>query len=364
MDEHYYAAIMAGGGGTRLWPLSRRSRPKQSLALIGNRTLFQVAVDRVRPLIPVERIFVMTGVDQADMLKEQYPDIPEGNFLLEPEPRGTAAAIGLAAVHIENADTEGTMACLTADHFIKDEAAFRDTLLGALTGANGGGLFTLGIQPTAPDPSYGYIHKGEPAGEFAGHKAYSVLAFKEKPDVELAREYVQDGDYLWNSGMFFWRADAILKEIGQQLPDLHRGLKEIQAVLDTTKATEVVSREWNRFENITIDYGVMEAAHDVYVLPASDLGWVDVGDWGRLFDILADDDEDVLAPDTDLVLDSTSSMIVKGGGADDKLVAVLGVKNLIVIETDDVLLVCNRQNAEKVKRIVEQLKKEGREQYL
>ncbi|MGD8634817.1 MAG: sugar phosphate nucleotidyltransferase, partial [Anaerolineales bacterium] len=200
MDDHFYAAIMAGGGGTRLWPLSRRSRPKQSLALIGERTLFQLAVDRVRPLIPLERIFVMTGVDQAAMLKEQYPQIPADNFLLEPEPKGTAAAIGLAAVHIEAVDPDGIMACLTADHFIKNEVEFRDTLLGALTGANKGGLFTLGVQPTGPDPSYGYIHKGERAGEFAGHSAYKVQAFKEKPDAQLAREYVQDGEYLWNSG--------------------------------------------------------------------------------------------------------------------------------------------------------------------
>jgi mannose-1-phosphate guanylyltransferase len=365
MNNHLYAAIMAGGGGTRLWPLSRRSRPKQSLTLFGDKTLFQIAVDRIRPLIPIERVLVMTGGDQVGLLSEQCPDIPVQNFLVEPEPRGTASAIGLAAVYIEAMDPDGTMACLTADHFIKNEAEFRDTLLGALTGAYAGGLFTLGIQPSSPDSSYGYIRMGELSGEFAGHRTYSVESFTEKPDAELAREYIQSGNYLWNSGMFFWRVDAILAEMKRQLPRMHKSLRSIQASLGKKNAGEVIRKEWKGLQNTTIDYGVMEGAEHVYVLPAANLGWVDVGDWGRLFHILADKPQDVIAPDSDLVVNSTGSMIIHSDDIDEqKLIALLGVEDLVVVETKDVLLVCKRESAEQVKSLVERLKSSGMEKYL
>lgn len=365
MNDHFYAAIMAGGGGTRLWPLSRRSRPKQSLSLFGDKTLFQISVDRIRPLIPIERIFVMTGEDQVELLIAQYPEIPEGNFLIEPEARGTAAAIGLAAVHIESQDPEGVMACLTADHFMRSETKFRETLLGALSGAYQGGLFTLGIEPTAPDPSYGYIHIGELSAEHAGFKVYRVQSFKEKPDEELAREYLRSGEYLWNSGMFFWRAGEILLEMKRQLPNLHSGLRAIQSALGKQNYAEVVRTEWQRFKNTTIDYGVMEGAESVYVLPAAELGWIDVGDWGRLFEILAHDDDDVIASGSDLVIDSAGSMITRSESArSGRLIALLGVEDLIVVETEDVLLICKRQNAERVKAMVEKLKSSGMDEYL
>ncbi len=365
MIEHFYAAIMAGGGGTRLWPLSRRSRPKQSLALFGEKTLFQVAVDRIRPLIPIDRVLVMTGEDQVELLREQYPEIPGQNFLIEPEARGTAAAIGLAAVRIVSQDPDGVMACLTADHFIRDESRFRDTLQNAMSGAYGGGLFTLGIQPTAPDPSYGYIHVGSLSREYDDHAVYRVQSFKEKPDSERALEYVQSGEYLWNSGMFFWRADVILDEMERQLPDLHSGLRTIQSSFGKKNLADVVRHEWGNFENTTIDYGVMEGAKDVYVLPAADLGWIDVGDWGRLFEILAGDDEDVIASGSDMVLDSVGSLIMRSDTTPSgKLIAVLGVEDIVVVETDDVLLICKRQHAERVKAIVEKLKSSGLQQYL
>lgn len=365
MNEHFFAAIMAGGGGTRLWPLSRRSRPKQSLALFDQKTLFQVAVDRIRPLIPLERVLVMTGEDQAGLLKEQYPELPDENFLIEPEPRGTAAAIGFAAVHIESRDPEGTMACLTADHYIRDEARFRDLLAGALEGAHQGGLFTLGITPTNPDPSYGYIHIGERVGEFAGSEAFRVLAFKEKPAPAIAQEYLESGEYLWNSGMFFWRAAEILAEMQHQLPALHQGLMEIQAALSTNEAADVVREVWAHFVNTTIDYGVMEAAEDVYVMPASGLGWVDVGDWGRLYEILVSGDVDLVAPESTIIKDSDSSLVLQAESVGkERLIALVDVHDLVVIDTQDALLICKRQSAERVKDLIEALKSSGKEEYL
>lgn len=365
MREHFYAAIMAGGGGTRLWPLSRRSRPKQSLSLFGTNTLFQVAVDRVRPLIPLERIFVMTGQDQVELLRSQYPELPASNFLIEPEARGTAAAIGLAAVHIENLDSEGTMACLTADHFIKNEDRFREVLLAALNGAQQGGLFTLGILPTAPDPSYGYIHKAQEAGVFQGFQSYAVESFNEKPDLDLAQKYVESGDYFWNSGMFIWRVGRILDEMERQLPDLHSGLRRIQSALGKGSEDQVVQGEWGAFESTTIDYGVMEGANEVFVLPAEDLGWVDVGDWGRLFEILAGDEGEVIASKADLVLDSTGSLIFRSEEIDPgKLIAAVDIEDLVIIETEDVLLICKRQSAQKVRTLVEKLKSSSMDKYL
>lgn len=365
MSEHYYAAIMAGGGGTRLWPLSRRGQPKQALALSGERTLFQVAVDRIRPLIPLERVFVMTGQDQVAILSEQYPGLPAENFLIEPAARGTAAAIGLAAVQIQKLDPEGVMACLTADHFIKAEADFRDVLHAALAGAESGGLFTLGIVPTEPDPSYGYIHAGEPAGTFKGHPSLKVASFTEKPDLDRAQEYLQSGDYYWNSGMFIWKVDEILAEIERQLPDLYSGLRRIQAAIGNENASDVVGEVWPTIENTTIDYGVMEGAGEVYVIPTDDLGWVDVGDWGRLFEILASDAGDVVAHGNDIVIDGKGSLILRSKDVDPgKLVAAIDIEDLVIIETQDVLLVCKRQSAERVKSLVETLKSIGKDQYL
>jgi mannose-1-phosphate guanylyltransferase len=365
INEHFYAAIMAGGGGTRLWPLSRRSRPKQSLALFDEKTLFQVAIDRIRPLIPIERIFVMTGEDQVALLKAQYPEIEDRNFLIEPHPRGTAAAIGLAAIHIEALDPDGTMACLTADHFIKNESEFRETLFAALSGAYDGGLYTLGIQPTGPDPSYGYIHKGENCAEFAAHQVYKVEAFKEKPDREIAQKYLESGEYLWNSGMFFWRADVILEEMRAQLPNLFSGMRAIQESIGAQDYDDVVRNKWDTFESTTIDYGVMEGARDVFVVPVAGLGWVDVGDWGRLFDILNADKDGVVASKSDIMLDSKNNMVIRAPNIDaEKLVALLGVEDLVVVETPDVLLICRRQSAVQVKAMVEKLKSSGMERYL
>jgi mannose-1-phosphate guanylyltransferase len=311
MGSNYYAAIMAGGGGTRLWPLSRQRRPKQALKFFGDRTLFQVSVERILPIIDPANILVLTIEDHAQILDKQEESLLQSNFIIEPSPRGTASAIGLAAIYLNHRDPGSVMACLTADH-----------------------LVTLGITPNAPDPTYGYIHKGDEAEKYRGLQTYTVQAFKEKPDAALAREYQQSGEYSWNSGMFVWRTERILEEIQRQMPDLFSGLQEIEKALDTDQERETVAAVWNKLKSITIDYGVMEGAEDVVVIPADDLGWIDVGDWNRLYNVLEkDEDGNVSDADTTLLLDTHD--------------------DLVVIDTEDVLLICRREKADQVKRLVD-----------
>ncbi len=365
MTDHFYAAIMAGGGGTRLWPLSRRRRPKQSLALFGDRSLFRMAVDRVLPIIPPERILILTVEDQMGLLREQAPEVPEANFILEPAPRGTASAIGLAAVHLMQRDPEAVMACLTADHYIGNTHRFREVLLAAHDAAMQGSLITLGITPSRPDPGYGYIRRGAPEAQHRGFQAFRVRSFQEKPSPETAEAYIASGEYSWNSGMFIWRAQAILDEIALQMPALHRGLGAIRAALGKDDEQEIIRQVWGGLETVTVDYGIMEGARDVLVIPADDLGWTDVGDWGRLFDILEKDPQGNLTIGGEgLIEGGSGNFIVLDVGDARKLVALLDVKDLVVVDTGDALLVCKRQKAHRVKELVGLLKRGGMDDLL
>ncbi|NOR90789.1 MAG: NTP transferase domain-containing protein [Anaerolineales bacterium] len=355
MGSNYYAAIMAGGGGTRLWPLSRKKRPKQALKFFGDRTLFQVSVERILPIIDPANILVLTIDDHAQILAKQEEALLQSNFIIEPSPRGTASAIGLAAIYLNHRDPGSVMACLTADHYMANEPAFRELLQAAYDGALDNHLVTLGITPNAPDPTYGYIHKGDEAEKYRGLQTYTVQAFKEKPDAALAREYQQSGEYSWNSGMFVWRTERILEEIQRQMPDLFSGLQEIEKALDTERERETVAAVWNELKSITIDYGVMEGAEDVVVIPADDLGWIDVGDWNRLYNVLEkDDDGNVSDADTTLLLDTRGVIVLQDEQRDsDRLIAALGIDGLVIIDTEDVLLICQREKADQVKRLVD-----------
>jgi len=355
MGSNYYAAIMAGGGGTRLWPLSRKKRPKQALKFFGDRTLFQVSVERVLPIIEPANILVLTVEDHAEILAKQEELLLTKNFIIEPSPRGTASAIGLAAIYLNHRDPGSVMACLTADHYMANEPAFRELLLAAYEAALDDHLVTLGITPEAPDPTYGYIHKGEESNIYRGLRTFSVRAFKEKPDKDLARKYQQSGDYSWNSGMFVWRTDRILGEIQRQMPDLFSGLQEIEKALDTDRERETVDAVWNELKSITIDYGVMEGADGVVVIPADDLGWIDVGDWNRLYKVLEKDESGNVGDiESALLLDTRGVLILQEEQIDSgRLIAALGVDDLVIIDTEDVLLICRREMADQVKRLVD-----------
>ena len=365
MDD-FTAVIMAGGGGTRLWPISRRRRPKQSLRLFGDQTLFQIAVDRLLPIMSPDRILVVTVAEQAELLQPQVPMVPASNFLLEPAPRGTASVIGLAAIVLRRQNPEFVMANLTADHYIANVDKFQELLLAAYEVACQGELVTLGITPRYPDTGYGYIHRGEALGTFCGYQAYRVEAFKEKPDLATAEAYVNSGEYVWNSGMFVWKASRILDEIERQMPDLFSGLMEIEAALGTPEEGRVLEEGWNELESETIDFGVMEGADQVAVIPADDLGWWDVGGWNRLFELMEpDEDGNLLVAPKTFALDVHRTLIYQDPEIEgERLIAALGVDDLIVIDTGDVLLVCRRERAEELRRLVQELTNAGLDHYL
>jgi mannose-1-phosphate guanylyltransferase len=360
MAGELFAVVMAGGGGTRLWPASRRQRPKQSLRLLGDRSLFQLAVDRLRPLLPLERILVVTGADQVELLRRQAPELPEQCFVVEPEPRGTAAVAGLASLIVERRLPGAVMACVTADHAIADPESFREALVAAHALALEGDLVTLGITPAYPATGYGYVERGEVRGVFNGVQAYRVKAFKEKPTSELAKAYVSDGKHFWNSGMFVWRGDCLRKEIARQMPDLEAGLLQVEATLGAPGNAEAFAQAWAKLPRQTIDYGIMEHAERVSVIPADDLGWTDIGSWDRLLEVLPSDKDGNLAlgEGTPLLVDSHGTLVY--GEEARRLIVTLGVQDLIVVDTGDALLVCPRDRAEEIRSIVERLRSEGR----
>jgi mannose-1-phosphate guanylyltransferase len=356
--DDYFAVIMAGGGGTRLWPLSRQDRPKQTLALFGDRSLFQMAVERVHPLIPMERLRIATIRAQVGLLREQVPALPADGFLIEPAPRGTASVVGLAAVTLAHEDAQAVMAVLTADHHIANETLLRSLLAAAYQPAKDGHLVTLGIEPTQASTGYGYLELGEQVGEVGGHPFHKVESFREKPDQQTAERYLAAGNYLWNSGMFVWRVDRILQEFDRHMPELAAGLARITEALGTSSAVQVVEQVWETLRSQTIDFGVMENADDVVVLPTKDLGWWDVGSWNRLYDVLPLDEQGNLVLAQELIaLDTSGTLIVQEPGQ-SRLVATLGVNDLVIVDTGVVLLVTTRDRAEQVRALVDQLRQD------
>lgn len=363
MFEQYYAVIMAGGGGTRLWPLSRQALPKQMLKLVGDRTLFQMAVDRLQGLFTPDRILVVTVAEQAVKLQAQVPEIPAENYLIEPMPRGTASVVGLAAIALQKRDPQATMAVLTADHFITNVASFQNLLRAAHDLAQAGYLVTLGIQPTYPATGYGYIHRGEALGEYQGLPAYRVLRFKEKPNEDLAREMVAGGDHDWNSGMFIWQVGTILQAFEQLMPELYVKLREISQSWGGVQQKQVVESVWPAIRPETIDYGIMEKADRAAVLPATDLGWNDVGSWESLFEVLpVDENGNIILGAEHLGLDTKSSLICADSGK--RLIVTIGAQDLIVVDTGNALLVCTRKDAQRVRQAVDMLRQMGRVEYL
>jgi mannose-1-phosphate guanylyltransferase len=359
MMNNTYVVIMAGGGGTRLWPLSRANKPKQSLRLASDRTLFQLAVDRIADLIPDERILVVTVVEQLDLLREQVSSIPLANFLLEPQGRGTASVVGLAAIELQERSADAIMAVLTADHLIRNRELFHQLLEAASEVASTGELVTLGIRPSGPATAYGYIELGDELPFSLGLKPRRALSFKEKPSLAVAREYVESDSYYWNSGMFVWRVDRVLEEMQQHMPDLHSSLEKIANAEDKPEAIRHV---WPGLKKETIDYGVMEKADRVAVIPADDLDWIDVGGWDRIFDLYSADEEgNVLVADVVKAVKSRGSLIYQVG---DRLIATIGIEDLVIVDTDDALLVCHRHQAQLVRELVDELKKDQLDQYL
>ncbi len=356
MNEHLYAVIMAGGGGTRLWPLSRRKHPKQTLNLLGDRSMFQLAVDRLLPLLPPERVLVVTAADQVAALAEQVPELPRENFIVEPLGRGTAPCIGLAALHLHARDPRAVMAVLTADHYIRHTETFRVVLSVARKVAEQGYLVTLGIEPTFPATGYGYIGQGTGLGKMDRFPVFHVERFTEKPDAETALRFLNAGTYAWNRGMFIWQVERILAEIRQWLPELHETLIALEAVLETPAYGKTLADLWPALRKETIDYGIMEKAERVAVIPV-DLGWSDVGAWSSVMELREPDEEGNIISGDVLKIATTNTMVISQA---ERLVATIGVQDLIVVDTPDALLVTSRSQSERVRELVERLRQEGR----
>ncbi len=363
MTENYYAVIMAGGGGTRLWPLSRRKKPKQMLSLTGHRTLYQMAVDRLEGLFPPERILVVTVAEQAEQLKAQSPQIPEENYLIEPMPRGTASVVGYAAVALQARDENAVMAVLTADHFIGNHEYFQRLLRTAEQVARQDYLVTLGIKPAYPSTGYGYIQRGRLLGIFDDIPAYEVVSFKEKPDLETAKAFLKSGDHDWNSGMFIWRVPRIMEEFHQQMPDLAEKLDQIATEWNTENRWKTIQTVWRQITPQTIDYGIMEHSKKVAVLPAEELVWNDVGSWESFFEIMPSDEKgNIVLAKGYAGIDVADSLVHTESSG--KFVALLGVKDLVIVDTEDVLFICRRKDAQKVRELVARLKDSGLNDYL
>jgi len=359
---HTYAVIMAGGGGTRLWPISRKKHPKHVLPLLGKRTLFQSTLDRLEGFVPPEDILVVTTAEQAEELKKQAPQLSQKNFLIEPQPRGTAAVIGLAAAVLMKSDPEATMIVLTSDHYIHNNDLFHLVMRVATEVAKDGYLVTLGITPTFPATGYGYIQRGILLQEKFDYPVYRVLRFIEKPDEAKARTLIAGGDHSWNSGMFVWQVDRIMNEFERQMPILKTALDRIGKAWGTPEQEAILATEWPQLKPETIDYGIMEHAENVAVLPAGGLEWSDVGSWDSLFDVILPDEQgNVVVNNEHMSLDSHRTLVYS---TEKKLVVTIGVEDLIVIDSGDALLVCRRDRAQQVRQVIDDLKKTHREDYL
>jgi mannose-1-phosphate guanylyltransferase len=351
-----YAVIMAGGSGTRLWPLSRDKYPKQALNLLPEKTMFQFAVERVVDLFTLERILVVTRADHTPILQAQVPDLPAGNFIIEPQGRGTAPAIGLAAAHITAIDPQASMTVLTADHYIRKEDHFRKVLAAAQQAAEEGHLVTLGIQPDSASTGFGYIRHGALVAQEGGFEVYRVEDFTEKPDLETAQKMVQSGEYSWNSGMFIWLVSRIMEEFKRQMPDFYFQLNGLPGTPGSPQFDQELAALWPQIEVQSIDYGIMENARDVVVIPV-EIGWSDIGSWESMFELYPPDEAENVVVGEHLLVDTSDSLVF----GEHRLVAALGVEDLIIIDTQDALLVCSRDREQDVKKIVQLLQAQGQE---
>ena len=357
MEE--YAVIMAGGKGERFWPRSCSQKPKQFLSLLGKKSLLQQSCERIQDLFSLENILVVTGREYQSLAKKQLPDLPLENFIIEPQGRNTAPCIGLAALHILKRNKNASMAVFPADHLIQGKEAFHKCLKTGLRLAEKDSvLVTIGIVPTRPETGYGYIDREEKS--ISREKiVFKVRNFVEKPDIDTALKYLYSGHYLWNSGIFIWKAGLILEKIEKHLPELYSGLAIINQYIGSQEEEKVMEKIFPSLPAISVDYGIMEKEQDILVLRA-DFGWDDLGSWAALAEWSPSNSDGTVVLGEHVGID-TSECLVYGQNA---LIATLGVKNLVIVQTPDAVLVCARERSQEVKNLVQMLKTRKRLKYL
>lgn len=356
-SSNYYGLILAGGRGTRFWPRSRKRNAKQVLSFFGEQTLIQQTVDRLRPLLPPERIWVLTNDYLRDEIVRQLPEVPKRQILAEPAQRNTAAAIGLAAHILQGLDRDSVMGVFPADHIIQKPAKYVRLLRPAFRAAASGSIAVLGIEPRWPETGYGYVEF--PKGTPPGTGPVAVRSFREKPDLATAKKFVKAGNFYWNAGMFFWRTDVLLDNLRHHLPKTHTLL----AALPPFSSRQFGARLAESFplcENVSIDFAVMEKAANVVGVAADDIGWNDAGSWNAVYELTARDRNGNAAV-TEALLEASTGNYIDARG---KLVALLGVDNLVVVDTPDALLITTRDRAQEVGTLVKRLEKSGREDLL
>ncbi len=354
--NHRYGLILAGGRGTRFWPRSRRSRAKQVLPFFGERTLIQQTVDRLRPLLSPDRLWILTNDHLRDEILRQLPEIPKRQILAEPAQRNTAPAIGLAAHILQSIDSQAVMGVFPSDHVIGRPRDYVRLLKSAFKMAEAGKIAVLGIQPRWAETGYGYI---EFPKNIQPNAAADVSRFREKPDAATAEQFLAAGNFYWNAGMFFWKTSVLLDALRRFLPKtaaLLSGLPAFRSRAFPAKLKEI----FPRCENISIDYAVLERASDVAGIAAGDIGWNDVGSWNAVYELHKRDPQGNAAR-ADTLIEASSGNYVDAG---KKLVALLGVKDLIVVDTPDALLIADRSRAQQVGDLVKRLEKSGREDLL
>ncbi|TWR25946.1 mannose-1-phosphate guanylyltransferase [Mucilaginibacter achroorhodeus] len=361
MNNNYYAIIMAGGIGSRFWPISRTSHPKQFIDILGTgKTLIQNTYDRFLKVCPKENIYVVTNENYTDLVKQQLPDMADNQILTEPVMRNTAPCVAYGCFKIESMNPDAAIVVAPSDHLILDEAAFITAIEKSLkTASENDLLITLGIKPSRPDTGYGYIQYTDQTLNDDFHK---VKTFTEKPTLELAKTFIQSGDFLWNAGIFVWSAKAIVDSFNQHLPEMHEIFAEARSVYNTDEEKTFVHKVYQRCINISIDYGIMEKAPNVYVLP-SEFGWSDLGTWASIYQ-LADKDyvgNAVIPADKVIMYDSSNCMVNVPEG---KLVIIKGLHDFIVVESDNILMISPRSEEQGVKQVVADVKQQFGTKYV
>jgi len=366
-ENHLYALFNAGGGGTRLWPRSRNKTPKQFLKLFGKKTLTQLTVERYSKVLPWERMIIVTTSNyyKKELLKE-LPKLPSENIVVEPARKNTGPAHGLGALYVYKRDKDAVIMTSPVDHLVSPDDKYLKTIkIAAEMASKGDNLVTVGITPTYPHTGYGYIQRGEKVTQINGREIFKVAKFTEKPKLDTAKKFFKGGKHFWNTSQFVWRADSILNSLKKHSPDVYRLLEKIDKVIGTKDEQKVLKAAYEEMPEVAIDYAVAEKAKNFYLVVA-EYNWTDIGDWKEVWENIDKDKSGNVLIDGDepggrvISLDTTNSII----HSDGRLLVVIGVDNLAIVDTKNAILICSKNQAQKVKKIVNQLKKEKNNEYL